>query len=406
MSVRMAAVRAQYIPELLEIHAEELEYLWGQRRAALHSSSYILRGFTDLTERVEAHIQGLLAIPSALPDLLLPRLHGDERDAVFAAACPLLRLSDSAMTARVLAAFAQAQGSALAGLRDALSFAPSGQFVMAMRQALESGEPAHAVAAAVILSNQRLLDPASPGLAGLLLDDNPEVAEYAWLAAAEADVRKLPSLQSRPYHQALAHGHPGVRKAVLYAAAWSGQAWVLPAARQLAAAHDPVGLTCLAALGQPEDLPALLQHITSLENPAEGYYLLARHGHPGSMESLGKGMASKDIALSAAAGEAFTLITGVDINGQRQQVPLGPEADEFEREFAELVWIPDMTKAKAYWQQHGKNLSSGTRWRQGINLEGVCNLQSLAEVDLQARWDACARAALAGSPATSPPPIY
>jgi len=406
MQTTISPTRAQYIPELLETHVEELEFLWGQRRTALHASNYTLRGFAGLTERVEAHIQGLLAIPDALPDLLIPRLSSDDRDAVFAAACPLLRLSDSAMTAQVLSAFANAQGSVLAGLRDAFSFAPSGQFVVAVRQTLENGDSPHAVAAAIILANQRLLDPASPRLANLLQDENPEVATLAWLAATEADARNISSVAPRPYQQALSNTHSSIRKAALFSAAWVKQTWVLPAARQLAATHDSVGLECLAALGQPEDLHRLLNYVGSLKNPANGYNLLARFGHPGVMETLGKGMSSKDIALAVAAGEAFSLITGFDINGQRQQIPVGPEADEFEQEFAELVWIPDMSKASAYWQQHGKNLSSGARWRQGVNLDGVCNLQTLAEIDLEARWDACTRAAQVGHPISPPPPIY
>ena len=405
MAATISNTRARYIPELLETHVEELEFLWGQRRAALYSTSYNLRSFADLTERVEAHIQGLLAIPDVLVELLMPRLTCEDRDGVFAAACPLLRLGDPAITKQLLLVFANAQGAALAGLRDAFSFAPSGQFVMAIRELLELGDSAHAVAAAVILSNQRLLDPTSLRLSNLLQDENPDVVEYAWKAVTEADTRK-PSNLPRPYHQALAHTDPKVRQAVLFSAAWSRQAWLLPAVRQLAVAKDQMGMACLAALGQAEDLATLLTYTSNLTAQTEACYLLARFGHPGVMEVLGKGMVSPDKALAAASGEAFTLITGVDINGERQQLPVSPEADEFEQEFADLVWMPDITKAQAYWQQHGKRLSTGSRWRQGINLDGKVSVPTLAQIDLQARWDACARAAQSGYPLASPPPIY
>ena len=74
----MAAVPARYIPELLEIHAEQLEYLWGQRRTALTSPEYTLRDFVDLNGRIEAHVQGLLAVPQALPELLCPLIESDD----------------------------------------------------------------------------------------------------------------------------------------------------------------------------------------------------------------------------------------------------------------------------------------------------------------------------------------
>ncbi len=405
MATPISNARARHIPELLETHVEELAFLWGQRRAALYSTSYNLRSFAGLTERVEAHIQGLLAIPDVLPDLLMSRLTSEDRDGVFAAACPLLRLADSAITTQLLSVFANVQGAALAGLRDAFSFAPSGQFVMAIREWLEAGDSAHAVAAAVILSNQRLLDPASPRLSNLLQDDDAEVVEYAWKAVMEADIRKSSNLPL-PYHQALAHTDSHVRQAVLFSAAWSRQVWLLPALRQLTAAGDAVGADCLAALGQAEDLAALLAYSANLKAQTEACYLLARFGHPGVMEVLGKGMVSQDKALAAASGEAFSLITGFDINGERQPLPVSPEADEFEREFADLVWIPDIGKAQAYWQQHGKRLSTGYRWRQGVNLDGKISIPTLADIDLQARWDACARAAQMGHPLASPPPIY
>ena len=87
------APRLHYIPELLEIHADELAYLWGQRRAAIFDARYTLPGFLELNERVEAHLAGLLAVPGALPGLLGKRLTAaQDRDEAFAAAAGLLRL--------------------------------------------------------------------------------------------------------------------------------------------------------------------------------------------------------------------------------------------------------------------------------------------------------------------------
>ena len=156
----MSANRARFIPDLLETHFEELEYLWGRRRAALTSALLTLRDFIDLNERVEAHIQGLLAVRAYLPKFLGQRLQEEGRDGVFAAACPLLRLSDADTTALLLDTFSTAQGPRLAGLRDAFGFAPAGLFAPNLRKVVMQGEPTHAVAAAGVLANQRLLDPA------------------------------------------------------------------------------------------------------------------------------------------------------------------------------------------------------------------------------------------------------
>ena len=42
--------RLRYIPDLLTVHLEELEFLWGQRRLALYSPRYFLRDFLHLNE--------------------------------------------------------------------------------------------------------------------------------------------------------------------------------------------------------------------------------------------------------------------------------------------------------------------------------------------------------------------
>ncbi|MCX7108939.1 MAG: hypothetical protein NTX45_02185 [Proteobacteria bacterium] len=401
----MSANRARFIPDLLETHFEELEYLWGRRRAALTSALLTLRDFIDLNERVEAHIQGLLAVRAYLPKFLVQRLEEEGRDGVFAAACPLLRLSDADTTALLLDTFSTAQGSRLAGLRDAFGFAPAGLFAPNLRKVVMQGGPTHAVAAAGVLANQRLLDPATPRLMNLLEDEAPEVAELAWLAITLCDSANLSTAPVRPFKQGLLHDSPRVRSAAWRAAAWTRQSWALPSLRKLAGQGDRIALEWLVALGKPEDLQQIMELVFAMESKADGCELLARFGHPKVLDLIGKWMMGEDIVLASAAGDAFARLTGADIRGVRKTAPVAEDADEFTREFAPDVWLPDMNKAKAFWQQHKQTLAGGTRWRQGIDLGGECTLQTLIAVDLEARWDAYARAALAGRPLAAPPPI-
>ena len=98
----MAAARTRLIADLLQVHVEDLAFLWGQRRDALGSRKHTLREYSELNERIEAHLQGLLvAEPAALVGWLQPRLAGGDRNEVFAAAYALLRLDESAATQAV-----------------------------------------------------------------------------------------------------------------------------------------------------------------------------------------------------------------------------------------------------------------------------------------------------------------
>jgi len=125
-----------------------------------------------------------------------------------------------------------------------------------------------------------------------------------------------------------------------------------------------------------------------------------------ALNALVRWMKGEDVAQAAAAGEAFTRITGIDIRGERRTLPVADDADEFEREMAPDVWMPDAEKARALVERRGAEWASGQRWCNGIRLDGELSRETLVQLDLEARWDAAARAALAGRPISAPAPIH
>ncbi len=403
----MAAARARHIPDLLQVHAEDLAFLWGQRREALGSRKHTLREFAELNERIEAHVQGLLvATPPALVAMLQPQLAAADRDDAFAAACALLRLNESSATHAVVVEFSRASGPTPAGLRDALGFAPHALFAAEMQTALDQAKPVTAVAAAVVLANHRLLDGQSPRLALLLEDADPSVCELAWRAVAMADATTKQTAPKRPFKHALAHAAPAVRSAGWSAAAWSGQARAMPLLRQFAGEGDAVAMHWLAVLGSDEDAVLLQKAALAMDNPAARCELLARFGHPSALNALLRWMDPVDVPLAAAAGDAFTRITGADIRGQRTTLPVPDDADEFTREMAPDVWLPDPGKARALLERQSAQWSAGGRWCNGVRLDGEVTRDVLTGLDFEARWDVAARAAMAGRRVSAPAPIH
>jgi uncharacterized protein (TIGR02270 family) len=403
----MTAVRARRIADLLQVHAEDLAFLWGQCREALGSRKHSLREYGELNERIEAHLQGLLVAGSAeLTHWLQPQLGGMHRDEVFAAAYTMLRLAEPDSARAVVAGFSQAAGPALAGLRDALSIAPHALFAADMQSALDQGQPTTAVAAAVVLANHRLLDGSSPRLARLLEDTDAGVCELAWRAATVADAVAPLSAPKRPFNHALAHAAPAVRSAGWAAVAWSGQARAMPLLRQLAAGGDAPALHWLAVLGSEEDVPLIQKAALETPDVALRCTLLARFGHPSALNALLHWIGDEDMALAAAAGEAFTRITGAEVRGQRKQLPVPQGADEFTREMAPEVWSPDAPKARALLERHGAEWAAGQRWCKGVRLDGEIAREQLTQLDLEARWEVAARAALAGRPVSAPAPVH
>lgn len=410
----MPTERRRHIAELVDLHAEDLAFLWGQRREALTSRLYSLREFADLNERLEAHLQGLLVAPAeALVERFTPQLAVADRDEAFAAAYALLRLAQPAVTTSVVAQFTRAAGPPLAGLRDALSLAPPALFASEMQSALAQAKPSTATAAAVVLANHRLLEAASSRLAALVEDDEPAVSALAWRAAAAADAlrgaqgaRGASPPATRPFRQGVAHADASVRDAAWQAAAWAGHTGVLPLLRQRLGEGDPVALNGLAALGTPEDAPLVKQAVLALGDAPQRCAALARFGHPMALNALLRWMDPAAPALAAAAGEAFTRITGEDVRGERRALPVAENSDEFEREMAPEAWLPDPAKARAALERHAEHWAEGQRWCAGLRLDGELPRERLLQLDLEARWDAAARAALAGKPLSAPPPIH
>lgn len=404
----MVQPRARHIPQLLDVHAEDLAFLWGQRRAALDSPEQTLRDIAQLNERIEAHLQGLLIAPAAeLAKRLEAALGGGDRDEVFAPAFAALRCEDAATARQVITEFSRASGPALLGLRDALGQAPAARVADELRNALAYAKPTVAAAAAVALASQKLLTPDASGLARLLLDEDATVCAQAWAAAWRADRQAPPGTHAapRPYREALARTETVVRHEAWASAAWSGLAQAIAPLRRAAADGDEAALQWLCVLGTPDDSKALGAAAMALPSPERRCAALARYGHPAVLPTLLRWMEGEDAVTAHAAGLAFTRITGAEIQGERRTLPVPDDADEIDREMAPLVWMPDIAKARRLLEEHGAQWGAATRWCAGRRMDMDFAADDLTALDLQARWDVAARAALAGRPVSAPRPI-
>lgn len=393
--------RRHFMPELAVTHGEELAYLWERRRTALHSETLTVRDLQHLHERIDAHLQGMLVAGAELPALLGHWLASEDRDEVFAIACALLRDGDPAQAAAVADAFLGAAGSRLDGLRDALGAAPQTHTETMLRKALADSDPARAAAAAAALAAQRHLDPIPPYFR-LLQADDPHTATLAWRTLAQLDRDAIGT--PLPYRETLRRPEPTIRAAVLAAAGWRGEPWVAQLATQLAEAGDPVGLDFWAAVGDTAGQALWSAQLAAQPGPRR-CALLARAGHPDGIEALITAMADPDPRTVAAAGTAFTRLTGQDLQGQRRTLPVSADADDFEREFADDVWLPDVERARQIWSRHRHHWSAGRRWCRGHEVSATLSSAAQAAIDLAARWDFGMRAALAGARLMVPPPI-
>lgn len=399
-----------HIPALLEVHRDELAWLAGERRTLLHSARHDLRHWAEHGERMEAHLQGLLVPPAAaLRDLMAPDLDGGDRDAAFAAAWAFLRRGDAPLLEAVIAAVETATPPALAGLRDAMSVLPApwpAALQAAWSRWLRHADPRRVVTAVVVLANQGALREGAAPLNDLLGHEDPEVVSLAWRAVAVLDGAQGATAPARPFLAGVSHAVPAVRDATWAAAAWTGQSLALPLLRQRAQAGDEVALHWLSVLGGAAEVDLLQGACAAPADVPRAWSRVARHGHPAHLEPCLVAMASSDVALAAAAHEAFTRITGWDVRGERVRLPPPPQADAIEREMAPEVWLADVDHARARLSAPAVPWDSAARWCAGRALPDLPDRELLAVLDLQARWDAVYRAAWHGQRVSRPAPIH
>jgi hypothetical protein len=345
----------------------------------------------------------LLVAGDALGAMLAPDLDGKDRDDVFAAAYPLLRLGTPAAAHRVVSAFADARGPRLAGLRDALSATAIDLTERAIRPFLDGDDALHAASAAAVLASHKRLDPAPARLAALAGNGDPDAATLAWQVVRALASSAITIEQS--YGSAVKGADPAVRDAALGAAAWRGEFWAPGVIRRLAEAGDPVGIAWLAAVGGADAAPVLRDVLAKPVAKVSRARIAARLGHPALIDLVFADMQSTDPVTAAAGGEAFTRLTGIDVHGKRATVPPAPTADEFEREFAADVWLPDVARARAAWDQRSASWQAGVRWCRGCDISTRLAKEDRQRIDLEALSDFGARAALAGERVMPPPVI-
>jgi uncharacterized protein (TIGR02270 family) len=400
----MTGPKATYIPELIVQHYEELQFLWGQRESALRSPRYTMREFSALEQRIEAHIEGMLVAGVDLIQFVEEGLTSDDPATTFAAAYSLLRLENETATLAVIQAFSAAPGKQMYGLRQALSHAQLEQILPAVPFLFFSSTSTTVAAAADVLACHGALPPPGLTIEHLLQDEDSAVRQTGWQVVANSGL----SVDPRLYAAAVRDEEPAVRRAGLQAAAWNAVPDVLVLARQLAEEPRPdnlYALELLAILGGPEDLQRMTSIAKTKELGPGRFKVLGCFGHPALVELLLAELTNPDPQIAAAAGAAFTKVTGQDIDSKdRAKVPPqdGEKPDDFEAEFLEGVPVPSPELARTHWEKAKPRLAKATRVCKGFDLSRGATPGALAKLDMESRWEFFLRSKFTGAWSGSP----
>lgn len=373
------------LEHVVEQHAEEAAFLWLLRDDAVAAPHYRLADCTELDARVEAHLDGLRLAGDAAWSICRERaLATAEPGEVFAAAVLAFEGADGARVEELLRV-AEQSPAAFRGLVSALGWVPEEKALAWVRPMISARSNAY----------RRL------GIAGFAITrHDPEAAFAGLLADADAAIRARAlraagELRKREVATALeSHAHDA-DEAVRFWAAWSGVLLGVSSARRRLCAFVRAGRSfasravALALRGMPPgDAHDLLKELGS-RGETRRYALIGCGvvGDPLYVPTLLKHMSVPEHAR--VAGEAFSMITGVDLayedleGGPPEGFEAGPTEDPDDEDVGmdpdeDLPW-PDPTLVQSWWNAHGRAFAPGQRYLCGRVIDEECCRRVLSE---------------------------
>ncbi|MCH8923564.1 MAG: FHA domain-containing protein [Planctomycetes bacterium] len=243
--------------------------------------------------------------------------------------------------------------------------------------------------------------PAGDGLRGHTISDP---ASSAMAAAMHSIPEDIPG---RPYHLALVDDEAAVRHSALLAAAWSGQAWLLPycvGMSRVRSAENWDALLLLAILGTPSHLQQILAIGRETALGPRRFRVLGAFGHPDVVKDLLIGMQSKDAETAAAAGIAFAKMTGVEFDSPpaAEPQPTDGEGAMSQPDLVDEAPPADLSAAQEHWRQVAAQSAQAARWCRGFDVSDDVSSNVLAQLDLESRCEVFLRASYRGQWQGSP----
>lgn len=356
------------IPHIVDQHAVEASFLWQLRDRAVTAPHYDLDDLAKFDGRVEAHLDGLRVAGDAGWNSVFAQLEAGGPGEVFAAS---VLAFEGGQAERIMAVFEQvvAKPVRLTGMIAALGWLPWPQVEMQVRRLVARDmAPLWRQAGLAAASIHR------QNLGGLLEDallmPDPRVKTRALEAVGELG---LIAQQPHVRRQLTSPDH-----AIRFASAWTAallrpDAEAIAILRAFAQSQSPYGdQAVLLAARRLELREAHRWRDRLLVEPHSCRRALQAAGALGDPEGIPFLIdAMKSPGLARLAGDAFSLITGVDLTKENLEAEppakfqAGPSEDPNDDNVAldpdeNLPW-PAVTGIARWWQANQGSFARGTR---------------------------------------------
>jgi uncharacterized protein (TIGR02270 family) len=354
--------------QVVSKHAEEAAFLWTMRDRAVREPHYALNDVVALDQRVHSHLDGLVVAGEAGWKACKTNLHNLGPGEVFALGAMAFATGDRARMTTALHA-GSSSPDAKAGLVSALGWLDYDDVSRWIARLLDATSPAHrsiGIAASAIHRKD-------PGTALNLAISDPEPALRARALRAIGELKRRDLLDH-------VRGHvKEENEACRFWAGWS-----------LTLNGDRAGLDVLLSsfeLNSEFTFPALQLALRalSLDDSRRWISMLAKEPTQAQLAVMGTGIVGDPISipwlirrmenpdLAQLAGEAFTMITGVDLEYADLDQPAPSETDLVDDSIEKVLDLnyesnlrwPSPALVAGWWDRNQSAFSTGIRYLSG-----------------------------------------
>lgn len=364
-------------------YIDELSFLWIQRSTAIFAPNYSPQQFSDLDERLEAHIDGLRVAGDEGWQLAEAASENEGPEDFFPAAVLAIEANDDRFDK--LIDKAKDVPEAIPGLVSALNWVSAEHLVGRVKAMLDSEQPLKQMLgiAACALHRKNL-----PNLEQFITSPEAKVRARALRTAGELGrLELLPLIRNSLVDPKVEARFWAIWSAVLLGDR-GGALEALSAYAVKNGAHQMRAFQLTLLAMPPEQGQALLQQLPN--SPDAERLRIIGAGYVGLIAAVPRLLETMALPQYARiAAEAFVNITGADFNlDQLESLPPedyedGPTDDpddenvELPEDIA-LPW-PDLDKIKLWWNKHQLRFQSNTRYFLGFPVTGEHGIHVLKE---------------------------
>lgn len=357
--------------DIYEQYLDEASFLWVLRSAAVNRPDYLPKDILELDRRIDAHLDGLMTAPEQAWQVCEQAVDRGDAGEVFTCSVTAFRSLDVPKIQRAVEA-GLSDASVFSGLVSALAWVPGKQCHSWIKRFLTSKNLDHKrLALAVCVERQE--DPSD--YLTRIVQRQDCMADEALQAQA---YKAIGVFKRRDLRFALEEGQRKASASGRFWALWSlsllGERDAASRLFTIVATPGPLQDHAVQIAFRALPLPMAQQWIMDLLKQKQSERLVIQSvavvADPRAIPWLVGCM--KQPALARIAGEAFTQITGIDLQRYKLTIELpdniaelpndDPADSRVDMDDDEYLPWPDADKVAALWQQYGSRYQTGVRY--------------------------------------------